>query len=414
MLYVAKPMSLFNQPNTEASLQEWIDWFYCHFLPDWIKQAQDPAGFGFFDLLDQNASPLQTNRRSVLAQARLLFTFSHLALQTGHAEFKDAANVARKALPAFEKNPGLYCRAKANTPQFKTNANLEDQLAFSYDQTFIILALSTWGRLCPDEDVSPNLELCWQAIENRLTDTDTGLLLEHDEVSDPSDANAPKRAQNPHMHLYEAALQAYEMTHNPLWLNRAKQIRSKGLEYFFDEGTGTLIEYLAPNTKALPDREGQWREIGHQCEWAWLLHREADLGGDTSVRDIAMALLSFADTHGFETSGAMRGAAFDAVSSDTTWREHSFLLWPQTEAIKTFAIRHSSPTHATHAQQLMTLIFTRYFAGHAAFINRLDGNAKVIWPQALSRLLYHVVLAITEGERAGLWQTPKPANSGST
>ena len=54
----------------------------------------------------------------------------------------------------------------------------------------------------------------------------------------------------------------------------------------------------------------------------------------------------------------------------------------------------------------MLLVFQKYFARRAAFVNQLDAKAHPIWPEALSRLLYHLVLALTEGDRAGLWEIP--------
>ena len=392
------------QPVETAPVQEWIDWFYAAFLPSWIERARDPNGFGFYDLLDQHAQPLQQNRRTVLAQARLLFTFSHLALKSDNTIFHDAACIARDALPAFQKSPGIYSRARDSNKLATGLA--EDNLAMSYDQSFVILALSTWGKLNPSDNIEQELEACWSAIEIHLTDNETGLLLEHDNLIDPTHPSAPPRAQNPHMHLYEAALQAYEMTECSVWLERAIQMRCKGLEYFYDQRTGTIIEFIAPDLSTLKNRDGQRREIGHQCEWAWLLYREAELGGDTSVRDIANTLLAFADNHGFALNGVMQGAAYDAVSSDESWHEDRFLLWPQTEAIKTFAIKKDLANNADNGRQLMLLVFQRYFSNHAAFVNQLDNTGKPLWTEALSRLLYHIVLAVTEGDRAGLWKTP--------
>ncbi len=391
-----------NQPAETASIQDWVDWFVGDFLPSWIERAQDPEGFGFYDLLDHDAQPLQRNRRTVLAQSRLLFTFSHLALITDNALFKDAARIARDAVPAFQKTSGCYSRARAANKQ--ATGQPEDNLAMSYDQSFVLLGFSTWGKLNPHDNINPDIEACWSALENHLTDSETGLLLEHDNLIDATHPNAPPRAQNPHMHLYEAALQAYKMSEHAVWLDRAALMRTKGLEYFYDQSSGTIIEFIAPNLTKLPGHEGQRREIGHQCEWAWLLYREAELGGDTNVRNIADKLLTYADNHGFATAGVMRGAAFDAVASDISFYENRFLLWPQTEAIKTYAIRQHLGEHSTHAEQLMLLVFRQYFANHAAFVNQLDSNGKPIWSEALSRLLYHLVLALTEGARAGLWK----------
>ena len=390
------------QPDETASVQDWVDWFWASFLPEWTLQARDPQKIGFFDLLDKDGQPAQPNRRTILAQARLLFTFSHLALISDNPAYHDAARIARDALPKFRKAPGLYRRATTGTGQ--STGDPEDDLATSYDQSFVILGLSTWGRLHPDEDVASELEACWSTVENVLTDPATGLMLEHDGIDDPMAGSAPNRAQNPHMHLYEAALQAFEMTDQPIWLQRAAAKRAKGLEYFFDPQSGTITEFIAPDLSILPGRDGQRREIGHQCEWAWLLMREAELGGSPSVRDIAARLLAFADRYGFAEGGVMQGAAFDAVSADTNWREDRFLLWPQTEAIKTYAVRAGDADHGQRAQALALLIFRRYFSGRAAYANQLDAEGQPLWSDALSRLHYHLVLALTEGARAGLWR----------
>ena len=203
------------QPTDNATVQQWVDWFCDSFFPVWIQHARDPEGFGFYDLLDDNARPLQQDRRTVLAQARLLFTFSHLALITRNTAFCDAANVARDALHAFHKEPGRYSRARSASKNLTYDAS--DDLALSYDQSFVILGLSTWSQLDAANNVQTELEACWSAIENSLTDNKTGLLLEHDGLSNPADKSSPCRAQNPHMHLYEAALQAYEMTSQPVW-----------------------------------------------------------------------------------------------------------------------------------------------------------------------------------------------------
>jgi mannose-6-phosphate isomerase len=286
------------------------------------------------------------------------------------------------------------------------NDDADDNLATSYDQSFIILGLSTWGKLERSEEANDEIEACWSAIEQNLFDSATGLLLEHDDVADPTNKAAPQRAQNPHMHLYEASLQAFEMTGNSVWLDRAKTLRAKGLEFFFDTTSGTITEFIAPDLSILPGRAGQRREIGHQCEWAWLLLREVELGGDPDMAAIATRLLSFADAHGFAQDGVMQGAAFDAVSAEISWREDRFLLWPQTEALKTYAVRSVNPEHASKARDMATLIFRHYFAGRAVFVNQLDNAGNVVWSNALSRLHYHLVLALTEGARAGLWTNP--------
>jgi mannose-6-phosphate isomerase len=398
------PISL-KQPSIDASADEWVAWFWADFFPVWIQRARDPRGIGFYDLLDNEGQPPANPSKTTLAQARLLFTFSHLALISGNPVFRDAAKTAREALPYFRKPSGLYRRGLNGDGSHPSDT--ESQLATSYDQTFLILSLSTWGQLELAEDTDLEMESIWSAIEDQLVDPATGLLLEHDNVSEPADPTAPNPAQNPHMHLYEACLQAFEMSRRPVWMERAQRMRAKGLEYFFDTDSGTITEFIAPDLSILPGRDGERREIGHQCEWAWLLLREVELGGDVTMTSVANRLLTFADQHGFASSGSLKGAAFDAVSADTSWREARFLLWPQTEAIKTYAVRAQEGDNADKAKALVQVIFREYFAGRSAFVNQLDETGQVLWPEALSRLHYHLVLALTEGARAGIWKNPE-------
>lgn len=407
------PMTLASPRSAvDAAADAWVRWFWNGFLPDWIDRASDMTNGGFFDGLNAEGAPDRDMPKTVLAQARLLFTFAHLALQSGDPVHRAAAKRAHDFLVRFRKAPGLYRRAVTSEGQVTGNA--ADALARSYDQSFVILALATWRQCAPDVAIDRELEACWQQIETVLTDPETGLLLEDDSIGTPSAPSAPPRAQNPHMHLYEAALQAFEMTGERRWLDRAAAIRAVALNHFFDPASGTILEFLAPDLSPLPGREGTRREVGHQCEWAWLLDREAKLGGNGDVRPIAARLLIFADAHGFAQSGAMSGAAFDAVAADAAWRDETFLLWPQTEAIKADAARSIAGNQASgeRARHLMRLVFIRYFGGRAAFANRLDADGSVLWPDALSRLLYHLVLALTEGASAGLWPGPTRHKNG--
>ncbi len=406
------PVAVASRQPDDTSVEQWATWFWNAFLPGWIDRASDREAGGFFDSLDKDGLPDPAAPKTVLAQSRLLFTFAHLALLTGDPLHHDAAKRAYDFLSHFRGRSGLYARAVARDGQ--ATGEDADAVARSYDQSFVILALATWERLAPDDTIKRELDACWDAIQAILTDPNTGLLLEDDTIKIPSAPEAPPRAQNPHMHLYEAALQAFEMTGEPLWLDRAATVRQIALDHFLDRDSGTIIEFLAPDLSFLSGKEGIRREVGHQCEWAWLLDREARLGGSNEVRAIAQELTAFADAHGFATSGLMSGAALDAVSADAAWRCETFLLWPQTEAIKSDTARFLAGDEQSgkRARSRVKLMFDRYFDGRAAFANQLDRGGAVLWPDAMSRLVYHLVLALTEGAGAGLWPGPTRYKNG--
>lgn len=97
-----------NEPGQGASAADWVGWYWGDFLPAWVERAHDPGAIGFFDVLDAAGEPVQPGRRTVLAQARLLFTFAHLALCSDNPAHHRAARIAREALPAFRKAPGPF------------------------------------------------------------------------------------------------------------------------------------------------------------------------------------------------------------------------------------------------------------------------------------------------------------------
>ncbi|MCS0502756.1 AGE family epimerase/isomerase [Ancylobacter mangrovi] len=398
----------------------WAAWFRRELMPWWAWRAADPDFGGFFDRLLTDGNVPAGEAKTCLAQARTLFTLSHLALGGDEPALVAGAHAAYRFLRDHILDPatGGYVRAVARDG--RPTGVASDRVSRSYDHSFVVLALATYGRLAPSAaaatEIVAALEDCWSFIETRLVDRASGLLLEDDGVADPAAPDAPLRAQNPHMHMFEAALQAFEMTGEARWLARADGLLAVALKHFLDADTGTIMEFRAPDLSPAPGTAGPWREIGHQCEWAWLLHRYERLGGTAPVRAAAGRMMDFALAFGFCPEGPMRGAAYDGVAADGSLMAGTFLLWPQTEAAKAFVARFElggeagdAAEDARRAREIAVLVFERYFAGRTVWCNQLDAQGRVLQPEALSRLLYHVAMLVTEGERLGLWPGPRHA-----
>lgn len=177
----------------------WAVWFAGPFLTDWMARARDPAG-GFLDALDAAGHPLDRAPRTLLAQARVLFTLAHLAQVSGRADLADAARAQAAYLGRFRKAPGLYGRALG--PAGGAPVAPADRVARSYDQTFVLLALATFDRLDPAAGALAEADRVWQALQGPLTDPATGLLLEDDALDDPAAPDAPPpRAKPAHASL---------------------------------------------------------------------------------------------------------------------------------------------------------------------------------------------------------------------
>lgn len=376
--------------------------FAFDFVPRWLEAVRDPAG-GFFERLDLSGQPPEpAEPKTTLVHARTAFALAHLSMATGDARLLDGALHAHAFLDSRLRDPdGGY--------RFSTASSLRR----AYDQSFVLLALVTLRKANPQAVPQERIDQCLRFIDGTLTDARDGTLFEDDAMALAGPKVGNLRAQNPHMHMLEAYLQAFEMTGERDWLKRAKALVALARLHFIDPATGAVREFVSYDLSPANDDAGARREPGHQYEWAWLFHRFADLGGDERARQDAARMLAFADRFALRQDGAMAGAPFDALDADGRVIEDTHLLWPLTEAGKLHAalyLHTGDAAHRASAERVAELIFTRFFPASdlPVFVNRLDGAGKVLWPEALSRLVYHVALFVTEAERAGIWPRSAP------
>jgi mannose-6-phosphate isomerase len=267
--------------------------------------------------------------------------------------------------------------------------------------------MGTLQKADPTAINDAQIDACITYVETVLTDPETGALWEDDTMARDGAKSGDLRAQNPHMHMFEAVLQAYEMTGDAIWLDRAKVYMGLGAKHFIDPVTGAMCEFIGHDLTQNDTEMGTRREPGHQFEWAWLLMRYAEFSGDDAPRALARRMLDFVEEFGIRSTGIMAGATYDATNAAGDVTEATHLLWPLTEAGKVYSAmaRETGDTAAAaRAKDLSLMIFSDYFADDKpAWINQLDENKNIVWNEGLTRLLYHVAFFITEGARAKIW-----------
>jgi mannose/cellobiose epimerase-like protein (N-acyl-D-glucosamine 2-epimerase family) len=207
--------------------------------------------------------------------------------------------------------------------------------------------------------------------------------------------------------LFEAFLALYEATGQHAWIDHAQRILDLFRRYLFDERAGSLREFLGRDLASAPPPAGLVREPGHQFEWTWLLHRYATLSGDRAARDHATALYRFGTRFGIHRSGRLAGAAYDEVDPDGAPISATMLLWPQTEAVKAHLARFEGTGDAAclEAAKALTRLIFEVFVSRQRPIwrNQVDRLGRTLQPDAPTRLLYHVIMFILEGERLAVW-----------
>ncbi|WP_157014261.1 AGE family epimerase/isomerase [Mesorhizobium xinjiangense] len=377
--------------------------FATQFVPRWYDHMRDPLGGGVFERMDAAGRAVKGDTKTSLVQARTVFTLAHLYNETGNSRLLDAARDVHAFLDdRLRDADGGY--------RFADGGAQSDAMRRTYDQSFALLALVTLRRADPAAVPQSRIDRTWAFIANVLTDASDNSLWEDDEMAREGAGIGALRGQNPHMHMLEALLQAFAMTREAVWLERARPLLEVARERFVDPSTGAVREFVGPDLAPLDNAACRRREPGHQYEWAWLIHRHAALSGESQWLPLAAPMVDFAERHGLRDEGPLAGAPYDAVDADGHAVETTHLLWPLTEAGKLYAAlfaKEQKPDHAAKASRAATLVFDRFFPAAnetgLSWVNQLSGTGDVVWAEGLTRLLYHVALLVTEGARAGLW-----------
>lgn len=204
----------------------------------------------------------------------------------------------------------------------------------------------------------------------------------------------PPYRQNPHMHMFEAALINHQVTGKPAWRDLADRLADLFTSRFQDQATGAVMEYFDEDWKPLPGEDGRIVEPGHCLEWAWLFEV-----GFTGGRGVAISdgLAGFARRHGVDRE---RGIAINEVRLDGTVRDGGGRLWPQTERLKAAVARYDrlrsdeEAAEAVEAYRGLWLYLDMAVPG--TWRDRLNADGTWVEEAAPTSSFYHIVCALSE------------------
>ena len=321
------------RPAPEKALR---DWLMHRALPLWLAHGIDRPGGGFHEALAPDGYACDAPFRRLRVVTRQIYVFS----QAHRAGLSGADAAVALGLHFLQRHAALPEGGYAW--RFNLRNEPTDTTRDLYDHAFVLLALSAATAVLPTDTLRP-LALELLAFIDAAFPHPAGGYLE-------SLPPALPRRQNPHMHLLEALLAAFEAFGDPVFLDRAGALRALALHRLLDPQTGALPEFFTETLQ--PDlQDGVFlSEPGHHCEWVWLLHRHASLeaSGKNTARERpaepaapgAMArLMAFVDRHGIH---AHTRDLVDSVASDGTQAARTARLWPQTERLKAEWLRHDS------------------------------------------------------------------------
>lgn len=374
-----------------ASLKRLKTWCVDETLPWWAETGFDRASGTFHERLDLDGAPAVAAPRRTFVQARQIHVFADAAKRGWFAPGAELAveaadrMIARNWAP--DARPGwVFSLAPDGAPA--------DPARPAYTQAFALFGLASAYDLCGDPRFLAKARETVDFLDMHLTVPGLPGYRSDD------GADAGTRLQNPHMHLLEAFLAWYEITREEVFIDKARDMVALFATCLFERWPGIVPETFGPDWKPVADGGALTWEPGHSLEWVWLLRSHARLSGDP-VDPFVDALLDTA-----LRSGMSGGLFVNRLRDDGTVVDAGARVWPQTEALKAFAVEHEAGRPGMHsiACDLAATLRERFLGGRfpAGWRDTLGPDGTLAIDFVPASTLYHITLATAEIDRVFL------------
>ena len=353
-------------------------WLLDACFPLWAEQGVGEGGFR--EALDLQHNPIVAKTARVRVQARQTFVFA-AAKQLGWTPGRADALIGfglETLDTACRTSDGLFARIL----DFEARQPVSQEVDL-YDTAFALLAMA--AAHAGGFQTGARINATLAALERHMAAPSGG----YDEML----PRGPYRLQNPHMHLFEACLEAFAATGDQGHLTRAGGLAQLCLERFIDPETGTLGEAFIPSDWSIPDGEaGEIVEPGHQFEWVWLFERYVRLSG-TELPPQAHRLYAFACETLEETGRAVQSVTRRGIPHDTSAR-----TWPQTEALKAHLtmMRAGDEAAAERAARSFDLLMDTYLTGQGGWRDHFAADGTLLATTMPASTGYHVIVAFLD------------------
>jgi len=361
------------------------DWLRHAALPLWAEAGIDRAAGGFVERLDWVGAPVLDIPKRVRVQARQVYVYAHAHRLGLYPEALSAAEQGFDFLIAHACPDGPEA---GFVHALTRGGGVHSERRDTYDHAFLLFAFSALYRATGQDRVRAAIDATAHALATRLRHPCGDGYADDDRLGEG-------RSQNPHMHLFEAFLEAYEATGSATFLRNAEEISILFRDRMFDPARKVLREHYEADWSAATGALGAIVEPGHHEEWAWLLHRHARLS-ETPVALEAGALHGFARTHGRPGGSIL---LCDEIDPEGMVRKSSRRSWPQTEALKAeLAFAEAAGMESPIADAIVNALFDHYLAHPVpgAWIDWIDAAGVPIVDYVPASTFYHLFLAFSE------------------
>lgn len=320
-------------------------------------------------------------RVRLLTQCRQLFTFSHAVQMTQKPEWQN------KLAPLFDFILEHYFVENRWIFSLNDDLSVKDTQSDAYALAFILLSFSHYYQVSGDERAIDMMEKTHHFLSDNMQ-ADAGGFYE----AYPVDESQIRR-QNPHMHLLEGYIAAYQATKNTLYKEQIQRLLNLALEHFYDKKTKTLREFFTNDWQADPET-GNQVEPGHHFEWVWLLYQANNICPNPEYTDLAQNLWLIATRHGM----AKNGGIYNQIDgNDYSPIDEEKRIWPITEYLKAItSIPIGKEEKMLRIEDALHFIENHYFLDNGRWNEYLDkDNQPKDFPLPGSTS-YHIFLGFAE------------------
>lgn len=358
-------------------------------VPKWYGAFSDPQG-GFYERLGKGFKPVSTGQRRLVTQCRQLSIYSHASLLKNKRLYKNLKAQFEYICDRYhDPETGLWHFA------LEDGGAIADRTCDLYALSFVIFACSHYYTATGDARAANTARGVLDLVDRRFR---LQGLPGFAEALDVRGRPLPQvRRQNPHMHLLEACLFAYETWNDPAYAAMADEMVALFYGHFYKTGKQGLCEFFTDDLRPHPER-GERLEPGHYFEWVWLLKRHGAMTGEDDRHDaVAFELLDWANRYGWD---AEYGGIYDTVAPDGHVLAATKRIWPFCEALKANALMlDSAPDRQALKDRMSSMV---------SVFNRKYMLERGFWTEWLNRDLtpaadympgttpYHVYFGIAE------------------
>jgi len=359
-------------------------WMFNDALPFWAEHGIDRAHGGYIEQLTLAGRDAGIAFKRTRVACRQVYVFSHASVLGW-----SAGNALAESGIGFLVEQAWQGPDKGFAKTTTREGAVLDETPDLYDLAFALFAFAWRHRAMRDKLSLEWMHKTLDFIEHRMRHP--GGLGFQSELP-------PKgfRLQNPHMHLTEACLAAFEASGDKRFGEQARALVDLFQTRLFDLTSATLAEQFTDDWTRAPGEAGRLVEPGHQMEWAWILNSARKLLGVDTAAEIRAAV-RFAERYGVDPQTA---ATYNAVREDGSLLDRGSRTWPNTERLKAavalYELDEVDP--APVIDRTVDLLFDRYLAREPAgtWIDAFDAEGRPQSQTIPASTLYHVFLAFAE------------------